>query len=56
MNWRCAEPNAFTLATVSENGTPEARVMLLERVWTMEDLYFIPTTKAIKQKIWLTFR
>lgn len=24
------EPNAFTLATVSENGTPEARVMLLK--------------------------
>ncbi|MFZ1455215.1 MAG: pyridoxamine 5'-phosphate oxidase family protein, partial [Saprospiraceae bacterium] len=30
MNSGVAEPNAFILATVSENGTPEARVMLLK--------------------------
>ena len=32
MNSGVAEPNAFILATVSENGTPEARVMLLKGV------------------------
>ena len=32
MNSGVPEPNAFILATVSENGTPEARVMLLKGV------------------------
>lgn len=55
MNSGVAEPNAFILATVSENGTPEARVMLLKGV-DNGGFVFLRTTKVIKQKIWLTFR
>ena len=45
------EPNAFTLATVSKDGTPSARVLLLKGV-DENGLYFILIITVKKVGIW----
>jgi pyridoxamine 5'-phosphate oxidase len=41
------EPNAMHVSTVSADGRPDGRIVLIKDV-SKEDLCFIPTTKAVK--------